>query len=652
MRVFIDSFNLIRVESSIYIYQIELEDNTINWFKNEGSNQFFMSTKPIELHKNDKIMINHQTYPLEIGLVTLTKEFEQKFRYDGQLGCIYEKERSSFTLFTPVAKEVYVVIDQIKYPMFYQEPIWHTEVEGDLEGKTYSYLVRLVDTFKEVKDPYASAGSIQGNHIIDWNRTLPINPTPIYLKNYVDAVIYEGHIRDMTIRLDVESKGLFDGLSEHSQTLGGSVLNYIKKLGMTHLQLLPVSDFEDVDDLEKDLKYNWGYNPSQYFTIEGWFSKNPSDPYDRINSFKKLINHAHHLNLGINMDVVYNHVFKYKTFPYDDLVPGYFYRHNHFNKMTDASYCGNDIETRNYMVRKLIVDSLKHWVEKFQVDGFRFDLMGLMDMETMLKIEQELKAIHPSIMLYGEGWNMLSEVPARLRPNLGNQAMFPEFAQFNDFFRNTMKGELHGPELGFAMGNRHLMYKAMDAMAGSPTMFTSPNQSINFVECHDNLTFYDKMLLSCGFENPDFKMCQDFANHLIAIAQGIPFYHAGQEFYRSKKGIENSYNSPDEINQIHWNVHEESVNKLKKLLKLRKKYSLYRQTSYNDSITVSRENNMIIYKLENKKEILVHYIKNYFDLEKLPLMNGELIFPSQKALSEDSNIYVDKPGIYIVHIKK
>ena len=652
MRVFIDSLTLIRIESDVYIYQIELEDNTLNWFKNEGSNQFFMSTKPIALHKNDKIIINHVKFPLEIGLVTLTKEFEHHYRYDGQLGCTYTKEQSTFTLFTPVAKEVYVVIDDIKYPMDYHEPVWHAEIKGDIEGKTYHYLVRLVDTFKEVRDPYTIAASISGSQIIDWNQTLPIKPTPIHLKDYVDAVLYEGHIRDMTMHLDVESKGLFEGMSEHSKLLGGSVLDYVKKLGMTHLQLLPVFDFEDVDDLDKDLKYNWGYNPSQYFSIEGWFSKDPKNPYDRINSFKKLINQAHRLNLGINMDVVYNHVFKYKTFPYDDLVPGYFYRHDHFNKMTDASYCGNDIETRNYMVRKLIVDSLKHWALHFQIDGFRFDLMGLMDMDTMHLIEKELKTINPSIMLYGEGWNMLTEVPARQRPNLGNQAMFPGFAQFNDFFRNTMKGELHGPELGFAMGNKHLMYKAMDAMAGSPTMFTSPNQSINYVECHDNLTFYDKMLLSCGFENPDFKICQDLANHLIAIAQGVPFYHAGQEFYRSKKGVENSYNSPDAINQIHWHVQEESVNKLKKLLKLRKKYSLYRQTSYNNSITISRENNVIIYKLENKKEILVHYIKNYFDLEKLPLMHGELIFPSQKALSEDSYIYVDQPGIYIVHIKK
>ena len=183
-------------------------------------------------------------------------------------------------------------------------------------------------------------------------------------------------------------------------------------------------------------------------------------------------------------------------------------------------------------------------------------------------------------------------------------------------------------------------------------MFSSPNQSINYVECHDNLTFYDKMVLSHGLQLPDFKIAQDLANHLIAISQGIPFYHAGQEFYRSKKGVENSYNHPDEINQITWRVNEDAVKKLKTLLKLRKKYKLYRQTTYSDQVSIKKLNKLIVYRLEDEKNILIHYVKNYFDLEKLPLEEGKLIFPSQKALTENHSVYVDQPGIYIIHIKK
>jgi pullulanase len=247
---------------------------------------------------------------------------------------------------------------------------------------------------------------------------------------------------------------------------------------------------------------------------------------------------------------------------------------------------------------------------------------------------------------------MNSEVPTKLRPNMNNNGLFTSYAHFNDFYRNTIKGELHGPGMGFAMGNKQLIQKTMDCIMGSPQIFTSPNQSINYVECHDNLTFYDKMLLVCGFENSDFKMCQDLANHLIAISQGVPFYHAGQEFYRSKMGVENSYNSPDEINQIDWKPKDEAVTKLKQLLKIRKKYSLYRQNTYSSNVSISREGNILIYRLEDQKNILLHYIKNYQGIEKLPLRDGELIFPSQKVLTEETAIYVDQPGIYIVHFKK
>jgi pullulanase len=246
---------------------------------------------------------------------------------------------------------------------------------------------------------------------------------------------------------------------------------------------------------------------------------------------------------------------------------------------------------------------------------------------------------------------MMTEVPNKLRSNMANQTLFTGYAHFNDTFRNVNKGELHGPGLGYTMGNKQLIPKAMDTIIGSKNLFTSPNQSINYVECHDNLTYYDKMLLSCGFENPDFKYCQDFANHLIAISQGIPFYHAGQEFYRTKLGVENSYNSPDEVNKISWNPKIEAVQKLRKLLKLRKKYKLYRQTTYNDSVEITRDKDLIVYTLKGKNYQLIHYIKNTYGLEKLHMSSGQLIFPSQDVLTEEHDIVVDQPGIYIIYLK-
>ncbi len=652
MKIFIDSMTLLRVESDQYIHQISIPNHNIRWVKNEGYCQYFATDRPLELHLCDHISVNEETYPLEIGLVTLTKEFESRFRYDGPLGYDYKHSSTRFTLFSPVAKEVFVVVEGEEYPMSYHEPIWDRIIDGDIEGKAYYYKIRLVDHYENVIDPYSNALGLDGSYVIDWNTIIPILPTPIKVQNPVDAVIYEGHVRDLTINLDVKNKGLYEGLIEHSRLLKSHVLSYIKRLGMTHLQLLPVFDFEGVHDVEKDSLYNWGYNPSFYFGVEGWYSKKPQDPHERLNELRSVINEAHRIKLGINMDVVYNHVFNHLTFPYDRIVPGYFYRHNSAKKMTNASFCGNDVESRNYMVRRLIVDSLVHFVERFQIDGFRFDLMGLLDIETMVQIEAELKKRHPSIMLYGEGWNMITEVPNKMRSNMNNQASFPSFSHFNDFYRNVMKGELHGAGMGYTMGNRNLIHKAMDAIIGSPQLFTSPNQSINYVECHDNLTYYDKMLLSCGYEREEFKICQDFANHLIAISQGIPFYHAGQEMYRSKMGVENSYNSPDEINKITWNPKLEAIDKLRQLLKIRKRHQLYRQTAYHPSVKIERDQNTIIYRLENHREILLHYIKCEPGIEKFPLHEGTLIFPSQKALTEESDIFVDQPGIYIVKLKK
>ncbi len=652
MKAFIDELRVIRIETDQYITHISAGDLILSWVKNDNGNQYFKTDKDIDIHEIESINVDGQTIHLHIGLVTLTDAFDKKYQYDGPLGVFYTHFYTDFYLFTPVAREVNLVIGNKTYPTLYQDGVRYVRIHGDLEGKRYYYRVRLEETWYNVKDPYANAQGLAGNYIIDWDKTIQSPKTPIKLKKYVDAVIYEGHVRDMTVNLDVEHKGTFNGLYDHSKHLNMRVIDYVKHLGITHLQLLPVYDFELVDELKKNKRYNWGYNPSQYFCLEGWYAVDPQDPYDRINAFKTLINEAHQIGLGINMDVVYNHVFNNHTFPYDYLVPGYFYRHDENHKMTDSSYCGNDLETRHYMVRRLIKDSLIQWADVFKVDGFRFDLMGLMDVKTMKDIEVALKKINPSVMLYGEGWNMDNAMKPNERANQHNQSKFKTYAHFNDFFRNTLKGELHSPQPGFSMGNHRLIQRAMTGLIGSPHMFSSPTQSINYVECHDNLTYYDAEVLK-GFQVTDLKVSADLAMHMIAISQGIPFYHAGQEFYRTKKGVENSFESPDEINQIIWRDKEEAVTKLKKLLKIRKRFGLYRLASYNEEkVSVKKEGKLIVYTLQDDKNMLIHYIKNYFGLESLPLNQGKLIFPSQKALTEERHIYVDQPGIYIVHIKK
>lgn len=650
MKAFIDEFNLIRVESNMYISHIGIEGYQVYWYKNENGNQYFKTDKALELHEVDHIWINEVSYPLYIGLVTLQKSFNQKFKYDGPLGYQYTKEKTTFTVFSPVAKEIILDVDGNKYPMTYQKPVWTVDVLGDLELKPYHYDIRLVDVFESANDPYNIASNLTQSIIVDLNKAFKQESDYVLLTKYTDAVIYEGHIRDLTLNLDVLHKGTFLGVTEHSEKLNGSVLSYVKNLGITHLQLLPVYDFYGVDDVEKDKFYNWGYNPMQYFALDGWLSKNPNDPYERINEFRQVVDEAHKLNLGIVMDVVYNHVYERALFPYDHFVPGYFYRHDKNFVQTHSAFLENDVETTNYMVRRLILDSLEHFVRNYKIDGFRFDLMGLLDNETMNLVEERLRKINPSIILYGEGWNMDTAVAKKLRSNMHNQATMKTIGHFNDFYRNVFKGQLHTKELGYATGSKSLTDKAMMGIIGSPHMFDAPIKSINYVECHDNLTLFDT--LDFNYDKVEIKQIyQDLNNHLIAISQGVPFYHAGQEMYRSKDGIENSYNSPDEINSIKWYDYN-SINNFKKILKIRKQHSVYRYDKYiKKGITIEQIEGYIFYELQSKSYVLSHYIKNDFNLSTLP-NDGKLIFQSQKVKKQNGFIYANKPGVYIIKRKR
>lgn len=647
MKAFIDDFKLIRIESNEYIFNISIDNYHLKWYKNENGSQYFKVNKDLSLHEVDAIFINNKKINLEIGLVTLRKEFEKRFRYDGNLGYQYNKEYTEFYIFSPVAKEIHLIVNNVAYQMEFISPIWYVKVLGNLEGLPYYYNVRLVDRFIKANDPYNIASNKNEAIIIDKDKLYKLKEDYVTLKNYNDAIIYEAHVRDLTIDLDVKNKGKFDGITEYSKTLDMSVLEYIKKLGITHLELLPVFDFYGVNLEKPNDEYNWGYNPMQYFAIQGWFSKDYNDPYLRINEFLKLIDEAHKLNIGIIMDVVYNHVYERWLYPYDIFVPGYFYRHDKNFKPTKSAFLDNDLETTNYMVRKLIIDSLVYFTKVFKIDGFRFDLMGLMDVSTMNQIRLTLKQINPSIILFGEGWNMDNALDKEFRSNMDNENLMPKISHFNDFYRNTLKGELHTKELGYASGNKHLDKETMLALIGSPNKFNSPEKSINYIECHDNMTFYDKLSINYTDENIK-KDYQDLGIHLTIISQGVPFIHAGMEMYRTKFGIENSYNSPDSINKIRWKK-EESVDNLIKLIRIRKKYGLYRLSYYDkNKVMVKTYKDYILYTLTNKKYSLSHFIKNdYKSIKIKPL--GNLIFNSKDVTIKNEEVTLNKPGVYIFY---
>lgn len=596
MFVFIDDLYTVRIEYTGYIHDVKVVamEKPLKWKATEGAFQWFYSESRIPLNQADKIVINGVTYPLHIGLVTLTDLFDQTFRYDGPLGAVWTKTHTDFYVFSPVAKEIKLVVSNQVYPMKSDGNIYHVKVLGDLSFMTYYYEVRLVDTFEKVIDPYAKMALNERGVVVPTHRTA--RPTPVSLKDQKEAIIYESHVRDVSITLDVSHPGLFLGMTEYNETLNGSVIDYIKSLEMTHIQLLPVFDFEGVDPIFKSRFYNWGYNPKHYFALQPWFSSQPSNPEITIRDFITLIDDIHNHGLGVIMDVVYNHVFDDKTYPYDSLVPGYFYRHDEMYQRTNGSFCGNDVETRRYMVRRLIIDSLSHFVKTYQIDGFRFDLMGLMDVDTINMIRDALTDLNPHILLYGEGWHMDSMLGEREKASQKNYDLMPSIAHFNDTFRNLVKGDLHGPSLGYGTGGHVDLERLIILIKGSNDLFIDPMYSINYVECHDNATLYDKMAEDLK-DTTRIKPYQMFTNALLSVSNGMLFYHAGQEMFRSKQGVENSYRSPDAINALTYDLGDH-IDIFKAFIKYRKQTYNQRMTFeiIKDGILIHKGNDVIIVK--------------------------------------------------------
>jgi len=391
-------------------------------------------------------------------------------------------------------------------------------------------------------------------------------------QNPTNSIIYEVSVRDLSSdgSISFEHPKQYLGLVERGlKTEEGHPIgfDYIKSLGFTHIQLMPVYDFTGVDELKPNESYNWGYNPSQYFVPEGSYTDNPNHPYQRINELKEVVDTYHQSNIGVIMDVVYNHVDDHANFPYERLVPGYSFRHDDKDIRTNYSGCGNDLDGSKPMIRKLIIDSLVHWVKHYGMDGFRFDLMGLIDYNTINEAYNKLKSIREDIIFYGEGWQI--DHNSKLA-HMFNEKVYPAIGFFNDQFRDAVKGSTFNVlDKGFALGNMAL--KPLIHQLMSLQSIVQPSQSINYVECHDNHTFFDKAMTILEDEQKSRKH-QLVATIMTIFAPGTPFIHMGQIFYRSKSFVENSYNSGDGVNQVRWtnmDVFWEDIQLIKEIIHLR-----------------------------------------------------------------------------------
>ncbi|AZR74890.1 type I pullulanase [Anoxybacter fermentans] len=627
-----------------------------------------------------------KTYNVEIGKMTAQtvlgpEVIDKYFAYDGELGNFYTPKATTFKLWAPVATDVKLLLfedgkalepDQTIDMVRGEKGVWTVTVEGDLLGKFYQYAVTNGGKTKRVLDPYArSMAGFDSNGpdkvgkgaIVDLDRTDPEgweNDTYVKLKDQEDVIIYEISVRDFTIAensgVSPEKRGTYVGFIEK--------IPHLVELGITHVQLQPVQNFYYGNEYDRSFEnkgsageanYNWGYDPHNYNTPEGWYSLNPDDPHLRIKELKQLIKALHDAGIGVILDVVYNHTAKTDIF--EDIVPNYYYRRNANGNFTSGSGCGNDTASERKMWRKFMIESTKYWVEEYHVDGFRFDLMGLHDETTMHKIAETLRAINPDIVLHGEGWNMgtLPETERYIKASPVNHSLLEmehAIAVFNDTLRDAMKHEYFAsplPEGAFlqaANPHKEALIRAgiiagmVDYESEMPVdkgfyhrFADDPEETITYVNCHDGYTIWDKIVGSTpGYTEEERIRVNKLAAAMILTSQGKAFLHGGEEMLRSKPdpdnkeyGVDhNSYDSGDLTNQIDWSRKEKYAdvfNYYKGLIELRKAHEAFRMETMEEikkGLTFIKEDIdfLIAYRLEEQdgeddwKEIVVIYNAN------------------------------------------
>ena len=598
----------------------------------KNGNQYFLTLKQ-DISSLESLLLSYTitydgyTYNLMTPNVYSSKEFEDAYAYTGKdLGLTYTKEASTFKLWAPTADSVTLNVysggtagtaDKLgSYTMTggtkADKGVWTYVLDGDWNGKYYTYTVNVANKVNEACDPYARTTGVNGKRamILDLASTNPegwdADKNAVRHKGmeYTDAVIYELHVRDLTSDsssgVDSKYQGKFMGLTQTGTTTAGgnpTALDHMVNLGITHLHLIPVYDYGSVDETKLDTpQFNWGYDPVNYNVPEGSYSTNPYDGSVRVAEMKQMIKTLHENNINVVMDVVYNHVYDAETFAFNQVVPKYFSRTKEDGTYSSRSGCGNDTASERAMVHKYIVDSILYWHNEYHIDGFRFDLVGLIDTVTINKLVADVHAIDPDIIFYGEGWAMDDTAMTKDGYDLAkqsNSSKTPGFAYFSDTIRNGIAGsDVDGKGYIWGEAGKDALVSGLTLAQSSWT--TNPSQTINYVSCHDNYTLMDKInvVSKAGVTNHNYTPgeYQVALNNLAAasymFSEGIPLIHAGEDFLRIKideKGtvIHNSYNSPDYVNKIRWSnldkdIYADTTDYYKGLIEFRKNHAVLR----------------------------------------------------------------------------
>ena len=555
-----------------------------------------------------------------------------QYAYSGNdLGAVYTRSSTTFKVWAPTASSVKLKryktgsdsesgagVIETKDMTKQSQGVWSATVSGDIAGTYYTYLVTCNGVTKETNDIYAKATGVNGMRgmVIDLDSTDPSgwdNDQRVPCTNQTDAVIWEAHVRDFSASSDsgMTNKGKYLAFTETGTTVNNDGIHptgvdYLENLGVTHIHLLPVYDYGSVDETKLSTdQFNWGYDPMNYNTPEGSYSTDPYHGEVRVREFKQMVQSLHNKGIGVVMDVVYNHTYAGDSnindwFNYT--VPNYYYRQNSKGTFSNASGCGNETASDRAMYQKFMIDSLKYWATEYHLDGFRFDLMGIHDTDTMNLIRQELDKIDPDILIYGEPWTAEASPCPKTTAVQGNMKLCDtQIAAFNDQVRDAIKGSCFDKtSKGFIQGAGYeeqlkggILANVIGSDFGGTKWSRQPSQTVTYTSAHDNYTLYDKLVTSCGGSygqrRDDLVQMNKMAGGIILTSQGMSFWQAGEEFARSKGGDENSYKSPTSVNQLCWSntkTYSDLVNYYKGLIEIRKAYTPFRDPTKTSSGTI------------------------------------------------------------------
>ena len=530
----------------------------------------------------------------------------------------YAPSATTFTLWAPTADEVRLMIYSdgwrgsfiASYTMMpAEEGTWKMVVAQDLLGKYYTFHVKVKGKWLgETPGINAQAVGVNGQRaaIVDWKQTHPEgwdNDRRPPLQSPADMIIYEMHHRDFSVdeASGICHKGKYLALTEQGTTNSFQLatgIDHLVELGVTHVHLLPSSDYASIDETRLDENpYNWGYDPRNYNVPDGSYATDPYQPETRIREFKQMVLALHRAGIRVVMDMVYNHTFYTEESNFERTVPGYFYRRMKDGSWSNGSGCGNETASERPMMRKFMIDSVLYWIREYHIDGFRFDLMGLHDIDTMNAIRKAVDEVDSSVCLYGEGWTGgVPCYPASLLALKMNVARMPGIAVFSDELRDALCGSVWEKEKGgFLAGvpgaEQSVKFGIVGAIAHPQVKYRSvnyshlpwaaqPTQMIGYVSCHDGLCLADRLkaaLPDVGFD--ELVRLDKLAQTIVLTSQGIPFLYAGEELMRDKQGVDNSYKSPDAINVIAWDrkfLYRDVFAYYKELILLRKSHPAFR----------------------------------------------------------------------------